>query len=67
MSYAPEVIADSSGKWCGNALRFATTAEAEAYVTDLSIRWTSVRERRVIESDEPVNARFANGRTEHLS
>jgi hypothetical protein len=24
MSFKPEVIADSSGKWCGNALRFAT-------------------------------------------
>jgi hypothetical protein len=24
MSFKPEVIADTSGKWCGNALRFAT-------------------------------------------
>lgn len=67
MSYKPEVIADASGKWCSNELRFATTDEAEAYVTDLSIRWTLVRQRRVVESDEPVNARFVQGRTEHLS
>jgi hypothetical protein len=24
MSFKPEVIADTSGEWCGNALRFAT-------------------------------------------
>ena len=28
MSFKPEVIADSSGKWSGNALRFATREEA---------------------------------------
>jgi hypothetical protein len=28
-SWAPQVIADSSGKWTGNALRFPTEAEAE--------------------------------------
>ena len=32
MSFKPEVIADSSGQWCGNALRFATREEAEANV-----------------------------------
>jgi len=55
MSWAPEVIADSSGKWCGNQLRFATKQEAEDNVFDLSMRWTLVRETRVVESDEPVN------------
>ena len=35
MSFKPEVIADSSGRWCGNALRFATREEAEANVQDL--------------------------------
>ena len=29
-SYAPEVVADSTGKFYGNALRFATREEAEA-------------------------------------
>ena len=55
MSWKPEVIADSSGKWCGNALRFATKAEAEASVASLAMRWFAVRETRAVESDDPVN------------
>jgi len=55
MSWKPEVIADASGEWCGNGLRFATKQEAEDNVFDLSMRWTLVRETRVVESDEPVN------------
>jgi hypothetical protein len=58
MSYAPEVIADNSGKWCGNGLRFATMEEAEHYVKDLSWRWTLVRDTRVVMSSDPVNARL---------
>lgn len=54
-SWKSEVIADSSGKWNGNALRFATEAEAKQYVGDLMMRWTAVRDTRVVESDEPVN------------
>lgn len=61
MSWAPEVIADSSGKWCGNALRFATREEAELWVRDLSWRWLLVRETRVVESSDPVNYRIVNG------
>lgn len=44
-----EVIADNSGKWCGNALLFATQAEAEKYARDLAYRWTAVRQWRVVE------------------
>lgn len=55
MSFKPEVIADSSGKWCGNGLAFATREEAEQNVLDLSMRWFAVTETRVVESDEPVN------------
>ena len=58
MSWAPEVIADSSGKFVGNALRFATEAEALASAKDLSERWTAVREFRAAESDDPVTHRF---------
>jgi hypothetical protein len=29
MSYKADVIADSSGKWCNNALRFAARKEAD--------------------------------------
>lgn len=54
MSYKPEVIADSTGKWCGNALRFATEQEAEDYVRNLSTRWMSVRQTRVVKSDDPA-------------
>lgn len=55
MSWKSEVIADSSGTWAGNACRFATEHEAKAYVHGLSMRWTAVRQTRVIESDDPVN------------
>jgi hypothetical protein len=53
-SYKAEVIADNSGKWCGNGLRFATHKEAEDYARDLSYRWTLVREWRVVESEDAV-------------
>ena len=48
--YKVEVIADGSGTWCGNALRFATTEEAEAYAKDLETRWTLVRDWRVVDT-----------------
>ena len=62
MSWKPEVIADSSGEWCGNSLRFATKEEAEANVFDLSMRWMLVRETRVVESTDPVNYVWADGK-----
>ena len=55
MSYAVEVVADNSGKFVGNALRFPSRAMAEAYAADLFARWTAVREWRVIESNDPIN------------
>jgi hypothetical protein len=67
VSWKPEVIADGAGKWCGNALRSATREEAEANVGDLMMRWFAVRETRVIESDDPVNYRYVDGRLEHLA
>jgi hypothetical protein len=60
MSYKPEVIADSSGQWCDNALRFATRKEAEDNVRDLASRWFLVRETRVVESTDPVNYTYHN-------
>lgn len=47
--FSVEVIADSSGEWCGNALTFPTCAAAEAYAKDLWSRWTAVRSWRVVE------------------
>jgi rubrerythrin len=58
MSFKPEVIADDSGKWTANALRFETEKEAALYNGDLSMRWTAVREIRVVECDDPVTARI---------
>ena len=58
MSYAPEVIADNSGKWAGNTLRFATMEEAERWVRGLAWRWTLVSDTRVVMSSDPVNARL---------
>jgi hypothetical protein len=54
MSYKVEVIADDSGKWVSNALRFSTREQAEAYGRDLSSRWTAVREWRAVKSKDPV-------------
>jgi hypothetical protein len=58
MSFKPEVIADSSGEWTGNQLRFNTEKEAKTYVADLMLRWTLVTDTRVVESSEPVNVRL---------
>lgn len=60
MSFAPEVVADATGQWSGNALRFATRKEAEGYVADLAFRWIAVRGTRVVESNDPVNYKWEN-------
>jgi len=65
MSFKPEVIADASGKWCANALRFATEIEANAYVGDLAMRWTAVRDVRVVPSEDDVNARIVANQLQH--
>jgi len=50
--YKVEVIADNSGKWCGNALRFDSIDEAKEYARDLFARWTLVREWRVVDTED---------------
>lgn len=62
MSFKSEVIADSNGKWAGNGLTFPTRKEAAAYVQDLAYRWTSVRDVRVVKSEEPAGYRWVDGR-----
>jgi hypothetical protein len=62
MSFKPEVIVDSSGKWCGTPPRFATREEAEANVRDLANRWFAVTDTRVVESDDPINYSWRNGK-----
>jgi len=54
-SFKAEVIADSSGEWVANGLRFATRDEAEAYAKDLFSRWILVKEWRVVPSSDPVS------------
>jgi hypothetical protein len=65
-SYAPQVIADSSGKFYGNALRFPTREEAEANVADLAGRWLLVRDTRVVESEDEPNYRWADGKLQRI-
>ena len=60
-SWKPEVIADDSGVWYGNALRFATRAEAEENAAALGRRWMLVRDTRAVESDDPVNYAWVDG------
>ena len=62
MSFKPEVQTDDTGKWYGNALRFATREEAEAQVADLMMRWLAVHDTRVVESGDPINYRYVGGR-----
>lgn len=62
MSFKPEVSTDSSGKFYGNALAFATYAEALQSASELSRRWMLVRDYRAVESDEPVNYAFVDGK-----
>jgi len=62
MSWKPEVTTSGDRNWTGNALRFATKEEAEANVLALSMRWTAVRDTRVVESDDLVNYKWEDGK-----
>jgi hypothetical protein len=64
-SWKAEVIADDSEKWVGNLIRFANKEDAELYALNLASRWMSVREWRVIESEDEPNYKFdPNGELE---
>lgn len=49
--YKIEVIADSTGKWAGNAMRYDTHEEAEEAARSLARRWVLVTDWRVVEID----------------
>jgi len=66
VSWASEVIADSTGKWYRNALRFATEAEALASANELASRWYMVRATRAAPAIERPNYRFIDGRNVRL-
>ena len=58
MSWKPEVMVE--GKWCGNALVFATREEAEQNASDLLMRWFVPTDSRAAESMDPVNYRYVD-------
>lgn len=60
-SWAPEVVAESHGRWSRNALRFATEAEAAASAAELAGRWWAVTQHRAAPAVEPVNAEWRDG------
>ena len=66
MSWKPEVIADETGKWISNQLRFATQKEAQENAYDLMMRWTAVRDCRATESDEPPNYTYHDRKLRHI-
>ena len=62
MSWKIEVVVDDSGEWEGDPLRFETAREALAYARDLELRWSAVRDKRVVKSEDPVNFSWAHYR-----
>ena len=64
MSFKPSVSTDGGTTFNENNLAFATREEAERSATDLMRRWLLVTDRRVIESDEPVNYTLKDGALE---
>ena len=56
MNYKTEVFVDN--QWCGNALRFATEAEAVEYGKELLSRWFVPSDSRAVQTEDPVNYVF---------
>jgi len=54
-SYKVEVIADNSGKWVGNGMRYATEDAAKEAGASLAWRWTLVQQWRVVPSEDTPN------------
>jgi hypothetical protein len=65
-SWKPVVQTDNTGKWYGNALRFATQEEAQASARDLAMRWMLVRAHSAMPDEAPPNYRYTNGQLESL-
>jgi predicted RNA methylase len=64
VSYKAE-ISDGSG-FSSNALRFPTRQDAEAYASELMSRWMAAKERRVVESDDPVTHVWDKAQYKHV-
>jgi hypothetical protein len=54
-SWKVQVIADSSGAWAENAMRYATEEAATEAAKSLARRWTLVLKWRVVESEDMPN------------
>ena len=52
--------------WVSNQLRFKSIDEAKRYSVDLDWRWTVKKEMKILQSDDPVNAAWRDGRVIHL-
>jgi len=68
MSYKVEIIDEYSfGKWFSHHLRFATEAEAEECSRHFSdTGWNGIHDLRVVPSDDPANARWADNEASNL-
>ena len=55
MCWKVEVVVDDSGEWEGDPLRFETEQEALAYARNLEFRWSAVREKRIVKSQDTAN------------
>jgi len=60
-----EVIADNSGEWAGNAMRYETKEEAEAAARDLASRWLLVRKWRVVKTKRTIIEETVEYYSEH--
>jgi hypothetical protein len=68
MSFKPQVQVTGEGdKWHSNGLAFATRKEAEDNARDLYGRWMLATAHRAVESDEPVNYKWVDGRLEPVA
>lgn len=61
--YKPELIADSSGKWCGNSLRFATLDHARTVLLSAVMQITLI-EDELRELERARAALIAGSRTD---
>jgi len=55
MSWTVEVIVDDSGEWERDPLRFESEQEALAYARALEFRWSAVRDKRIVKSEDSID------------
>lgn len=64
MSWKMEVLVQ--GKWSSNACVYETQDEAKAAGAELLSRWMVPEDYRAVESSEPVNYKFENGKPQSI-